>query len=103
MNYKAVKNQITRSILLLACTTTLAVGFMVSIPQSAHAQTITPPEVPPGSELEVESGNEPFLLGRGVGTQNYVCSPCDQTNELPFFGSCLYIIYTAGDVVQRSG
>ena len=70
-------NQTTRRILLLACATTLAVGFMVSLPQPTHAQTITPPPVPDG--LEVEAGNEPFLLGRGVGTQNYVCSPCDPT------------------------
>ncbi len=78
MNYNVLKNQITRRILLVACTTALAVGFMVSLPQPAHAQTITPPPVPDDG-LEVEPGNEVFLLGRGVGTQNYVCSPCDPT------------------------
>jgi hypothetical protein len=77
MNYNALKNQITRRILLVACTTTLAVGLMVSLPQPAHAQKITPPPVPAG--IEVEQGNEVFLLGRAVGTQNYVCSPCDPT------------------------
>ncbi len=72
-------NHTTRRILLIACATALAVGFMVSLPQLAHAQKIIPPSVPPGSGIEVEAGNEPFLLGRGVGTQNYVCSPCDPT------------------------
>ena len=70
-------NQTTRRILLLACATALAVGFMVSLPLPAHAQKITPPSVPDG--IEVDPGNEVFLLGRGVGTQNYVCSPCDPT------------------------
>jgi hypothetical protein len=78
MNYNAIKNLITRRLRIVAWTTTLVVGFMVSLPQLAHAQdTISPPIVPPG--LEVEAGNEVFLLGRGVGTQNYVCAPCDPT------------------------
>ena len=79
MNYSALKNQITRRLMVIACTITLAVGFMISLPQLAHAQEISPPVVPPGSGLDVEPGNEVFLLGRGVGTQNYVCSPCDAT------------------------
>lgn len=77
MNYK-LKNLITRRLLMVAWTTALVVGFMVSLPQLAHAQdTISPPIVPDG--LNVEDGNEVFLLGRGVGTQNYVCAPCDPT------------------------
>ena len=76
MNYNALKNQITRRVLLVACTTTLAVGLMVSLPQLAHAQEVTPSPVP---GLEVEKGNEVFLVGHGDGTQNYVCSPCDPT------------------------
>lgn len=77
MNYNALSNQITRRILLVACATTLAVGFMVSLPQPAHAQNITAPPVP--KKIQVPPGNEAFLLGRGIGTQNYVCSPCDST------------------------
>ena len=75
MNYRVPKNQIMRRILLVACTTALAVGFMVSLPQPAPAQTITPPRVPDG--IGVAAGNEVFLLGRGVGTQNYICSRCN--------------------------
>src|SRR5580765_4256139 len=33
-------NHTTRRILLIACATALAVGFMVSLPQPAHAQNI---------------------------------------------------------------
>ena len=50
-----------------------AVAFTVSSPQPTHANSITPPPVPPG--LEVDPGNKVFLLGHGVGTQNYVCRP----------------------------
>jgi hypothetical protein len=74
MNYNALKNQITRRIMLIACTTALAVGLMVSLPQLAQAQSVTPPTVP-GNKLQVEPGNEAFLVGHAIGTQNYVCKP----------------------------
>jgi hypothetical protein len=78
MNYTALRNKVTRRIMLIACTTTLAVALMVSLPQSAHAQTVTPPPVP--QEIQVPEGNEAYLVGHATGTQNYVCSPCDPTN-----------------------
>jgi hypothetical protein len=34
---------------------------------------ISPPAVP--GDLVVEDGNEPFLVGHAIGTQNYVCLP----------------------------
>ena len=74
MNYIALKNQITRRMMLIACTTTLVVGLMVSLPQLAQAQSVTPPIVP-DDKLKVEPGNEAFLVGHAVGTQNYVCKP----------------------------
>src|SRR6185503_11130092 len=77
MKYNALKNLFTRRLRMVAWTTTLIVGLMVSLPQLAHAQDSISPPIAPG--LEVEAGNEPFLLGRGVGTQNYVCAPCDPT------------------------
>ena len=73
MNYNAL-NQITRRIRLVACTTTLAVGLMVSLPQLARAQNITPPPLPPGLQ-PVPEGNEVFLVGHAIGFQNYVCQP----------------------------
>ncbi len=47
---------------------------------SAIAQTSTviiPPPVP--TDIQVPAGNEVFFVGRGVGTQNYVCLPCDSS------------------------
>ena len=74
MKYNALKNQVTRRIRLVACTTTLAVGLMVSLAQLAHAQNITPPPLPPGLQ-PVPEGNEVFLVGHAIGFQNYVCQP----------------------------
>ena len=74
MNYRNTpKNQATRRVLLTACATALAVAFTVSLPQSAHAEKVTPPPVP--ADLEVEPGFKAFLEGHAVGTQNYVCQP----------------------------
>ena len=72
-NCKTHERQITRRIPRLASLATVAMGFSLVLPQAARAQTVTPPPVPPG--LEVLPPNEAFLLGRGVGTQNYQCQP----------------------------
>src|SRR5262249_50271477 len=51
-----------------------AIGLMVTVGvRAAHAEEITPPQVP--GPLVVDEGNEVFLVGHGVGTQNYVCAP----------------------------
>jgi hypothetical protein len=73
-NWNMLQNWITRRSLLVACSTALAVGFTVSLPQPAHAAHVTPPDVPPA--IQVEPGNRAFLEGHGVGTQNYICLPC---------------------------
>ena len=67
------EHQITPSIVRIACTAALSMAFALALPQAGHAQTVTPPTVPAG--LEVEAPNQAFLLGRGVGTQNYECQP----------------------------
>jgi hypothetical protein len=64
--------QITHGIMRIGCITALAMAFTFTLTPAAHAQIVIPP-VPAG--LEVDAGNEAFLLGRGVGTQNYVCQP----------------------------
>jgi hypothetical protein len=61
------------NILRIACVTALGMAATFALPQAAHAQTVTPPPVP--AELEVPAPNQAFLLGRGVGTQNYSCQP----------------------------
>jgi hypothetical protein len=60
-------------ILRIACATALAVAFAVALPQPARAATVTPPPVP--TKIKVPSGNIAFLVGHGVGTQNYICLP----------------------------
>ena len=64
----------------IACVTALGLTFTSALPQIAHAQNVTPPPVPPG--LEVPAPNQAFLLGRGVGTQNYVCQPLNQLGRV---------------------
>lgn len=53
--------------------TTLGFALALALPQTAGAQGITPPSVP--TNLEVPPPHEVFLLGRGIGTQNYECQP----------------------------
>jgi hypothetical protein len=72
-NRNTSENQTTRSILRSACATALAVAFTLSVAQVADAHQVIPPVVPGG--LEVPAGNKAFLVGHGVGTQNYICLP----------------------------
>jgi hypothetical protein len=51
----------------------VAAVFTVAAARPAHADDVTPPPVP--DNLKVEAGNEPFLVGHAIGTQNYVCAP----------------------------
>jgi hypothetical protein len=60
-------------VLPIAGAAVLAAALTVSPLQAAHADTVTPPPVP--TNIEVPPGNIAFLLGHGVGTQNYVCLP----------------------------
>ena len=61
-----------RHILTAACVA--AFGLMVTTGVRAdYGDDLRPPKVP--DLLKVEDGNELFLVGHGVGTQNYVCAP----------------------------
>jgi hypothetical protein len=83
-NRNTNRQQITPRFLRIACVATLATVFTIALPhvgragqaartdKSARADVIAP-DVP--AKLEVEAPNVPFLLGHGVGTQNYVCVP----------------------------
>lgn len=51
----------------------LGIAITFALPHAAYAQSVTPPPVP--LDIEVEAPNQAFLLGRGVGTQNYECQP----------------------------
>src|SRR3954470_16039960 len=52
-----------------AAATALAALFAVGLPQRAYADEIKPPPVP--ANIKVPAGNEAFLVGHAVGTQNY--------------------------------
>jgi Protein of unknown function (DUF3455) len=67
------KRLITRKVSLIAGVAALGIALILALPQTAHAQTVTPPPVP--TDIQLPAGNEAFLLGHGVGTQNYVCLP----------------------------
>jgi hypothetical protein len=71
-NDNTTKQQITRAVTRIGCIAALGMALTCALPSTAHAQIVIPP-VPPG--LEVPAGNEAFLLGHGVGTQNYECQP----------------------------
>ena len=62
-----------RRILFIACAAALAVAFTVSLQQPTRAAGDTPPPVP--ANIQVPAGNKLFLVGRAIGTQNYVCQP----------------------------
>ena len=58
---------------ILTAARVAAIGLMVTAgARAARAEDITVPGVP--ANLNVDEGNEVFLVGHGVGTQNYVCT-----------------------------
>jgi len=79
-NCNSNESKITPGILRKACVTALSMAFTFALPLAARAQSVTPPPVPPG--LEVPAPNQAFLLGRGVGTQNYICQPSDSLGQV---------------------
>jgi Protein of unknown function (DUF3455) len=65
--------QNARGFLRIASVTAFGMAVTFAAPQAGLAQSVTPPPVPAAIQLPVES--QAFLLGRGVGTQNYICLP----------------------------
>jgi hypothetical protein len=73
-NRQALASERPRGKLSIGAAAAVAAAFTALLPQLAHAgEVIVPPAVPEAIKLKVPA--EPFLLGHGVGTQNYVCSP----------------------------
>src|SRR5215467_12243757 len=93
-NCKTSENQIMCRMLRIACATALAVAFAVALPQPTRAANVTPPPVP--TNIEVPTGNTAFLVGHGVGTQNYICLPCPNpsTTTCPDASGFAYILFT---------
>jgi len=78
-NCNSDTQQISPRMVRIACIAALGMAFTLALPQAGRAdqatrvETVTAPDVP--GNLVVEAPNVPFLLGHGVGTQNYVCLP----------------------------
>jgi Protein of unknown function (DUF3455) len=73
-----------RHLLLIAFIAVLTVAFTISPLRPAYAAAIVPPPVP--SNLEVPAGNQAFLEGHAVGTQNYICLPAGAGVAWTLFG-----------------
>ena len=61
----------TRSSQRFACIAAASVVMALAIGLSRAEAQVIPPLVP--ANLEVASGNTPYLIGHAIGTQNYVC------------------------------
>ena len=83
-NHTAPKNQTTRHKLFITCVTALSVAFTVSLPQPSYADYIEPPTVP--TDIRVPAGNQLFLVGHAVGTQQYFCRYPGTTAPWVLFG-----------------
>src|SRR5215831_5978836 len=70
----AISRRGARSTRLASWSTALAVATAFLLPNPARADGVKLPRLP--REIRVPAGNKAFLLGHGVGTQNYVCLPC---------------------------
>jgi hypothetical protein len=80
-NHNTTEQQTARRTPLIGCLAALGMVFTIALTQAAHAQgVVTPPPVP--ANIQVPAGNEAFLLGRGVGTQNYECQPAASVGQV---------------------
>lgn len=60
--------------------TTFGIALTLASAHAAQAQVVTPPPVP--TTIEVPAPDQAFLLGRGVGTQNYECQPVKSIGQV---------------------
>ena len=60
--------------------TTFGIALTLALPHAAQAQGVTPPPVP--TNIEVTAPDQAFLIGHGVGTQNYECQPVNSVGRV---------------------
>ena len=72
-NSRRKLRQTIKGLALVACFTTFGATFTATRSHAAEWDRRSPPPVP--AEIEVPPQTELFLVGHGVGTQNYVCVP----------------------------
>lgn len=73
------------------------------VPSVSSAQSSNHPEVPPvPANLEVPEGNEVFLEGQAIGTQNYICMPNGAAFAWKFLGpQATLFLSKKGDLQQQ--
>jgi hypothetical protein len=81
-HWTAKEHHAIRRILRVAGVTALGIAVTFALPRATHAQTVIAPPVP--ANLQVPTSSQAFLLGHGVGTQNYVCAPSDSIGHVAF-------------------
>jgi hypothetical protein len=88
-------------LLVLATAGAIVIGLNLSVSaaQSAIPQRIEVPTVP--AALEVPSGNEVYLQGHAVGTQNYICLPATPGFKWTFTGPQATLFLSLGDELQQ--
>jgi hypothetical protein len=93
-NGNEVESHTARRVLLSAYAAALAAAFTVSLPPLAYAHRVIPPPVP--DDIQVPAGNQAFLVGHAVGTQNYLCLPCPNaaTAACPVNAAVAWILFT---------
>jgi hypothetical protein len=79
--YQTQPNQITRCILQLMCVVAIAVAGSKPVRVQANANPVPP--VP--ANLGVPAGNELFLAGHAIGTQQYMCLLTGSSYAWAFF------------------
>lgn len=67
--------RIVQRVLPTACAAMIALGFAAAPAPPARAERLTPRPVPAG--LRVAPGNQAYLEGHALGTQNYICLPSE--------------------------
>jgi hypothetical protein len=90
----AKADETMRRLLRITCLAALTGVFTALFPQPLHAADIEPLPVAPN--LEVPAGNQAFLEGHAVGTQNYICLPCPNpaTSMCPDASGFAWILFT---------
>ena len=81
-NFNVSNNQAVSRNRFAACASAFAAACMLS--GSLSAAKVTPPPVPPA--LQPPVGNEAFLKGHAIGTQNYLCLPVGTATVWALFG-----------------
>jgi Protein of unknown function (DUF3455) len=70
--------------LILTLAAAVVVTATIAAPQALANDDVTPPPVP--ANLQPPAGQNPFLIGRAYGTQNYSCLPSARGFSWTLFG-----------------